>query len=653
MEMRELTGRIDFGILAIREDEFEAILDRFPKQGVVEARRRYRIRQLELGNGEVYTIAVVRCAEQGNTDALNAARDMLEDLDPAFLLVVGIAGGVPAHEFTLGDVIVSSRIVDFSVEALLKDHSHEFALGGGPLAPDAAKLVADIRAMVLDGELEAWNERASIGMDTPPVEIEDGNFYGGEDWTKDLRAKLERHFLGKRLRAPRVVTGAIASSDRLIKEAETLQVWLKIARQIQAVEMESAGVYKAAHGRVPFLAIRGISDVVGFKRHPDWTTYACHSAAAFTRALLLARPIPARARGTTTKCEPAKHDRHFSTDTSPAGGTQAGDLPTAPNNTIARNDSKTDIEIAKLRAMTWIACTTIATIGGVTIAYFGLKAALILSVAIGGVAMISRNRMNAMGTSGRMMSGAQVGVTWIPVGTSLLIMAAVATASRLILSKRDTGPTSEDERKAVVPPQLFADPGSGNNVAPVASVNMDPNGPVASPRGDATGPNRAGGSHRGKPPSVRMGATHVAGTLPNDVILRTVNSNQGFRGCYQRAVGRLQTAAGAFTIAFTIDRDGGVVDVHVKDSTVTDYTIVSCVGQVFSGLTFPQPEGGVYHVEYSVKVVGGGVHVPSMGVHRDRSGDIIMDGGTEKTAQASANGSLDGGSPTDLGADPL
>jgi len=77
-----------------------------------------------------------------------------------------------------------------------------------------------------------------------------------------------------------------------MKEAETLEALLKFARQVQAVEMESAGVYRASHGRqIPFLAIRGISDVVGHKRHPDWTAYACHAAAAFTRALLLARPF--------------------------------------------------------------------------------------------------------------------------------------------------------------------------------------------------------------------------------------------------------------------------------------------------------------------------------------------------------------------------
>src|SRR5262249_5028061 len=162
---------------------------RLPALGIVEARRRYRIRRLPLGADESYTIATLRCVEQGNIEALNTARDLLEDLDPRFLLVVGIAGGVPSYEFTLGDVIVSTRIADFSVEAVLKDHGREYALGGGPLHPNAANLAADIRAMVRDGELVGWNARDAIDMDRPPVEIADANFYGDNDWQKDTRAK--------------------------------------------------------------------------------------------------------------------------------------------------------------------------------------------------------------------------------------------------------------------------------------------------------------------------------------------------------------------------------------------------------------------------------------------------------------------------------
>ena len=36
----------------------------------------------------------------------------------------------------------------------------------------------------------------------------------------------------------------------------------------------------------PILAIRGISDIVGFKREEQWTKYACTTAAAFAYALL-------------------------------------------------------------------------------------------------------------------------------------------------------------------------------------------------------------------------------------------------------------------------------------------------------------------------------------------------------------------------------
>ncbi|MBK9781446.1 MAG: hypothetical protein IPP55_15575 [Anaerolineales bacterium] len=40
----------------------------------------YNLHRLELPGGGSYLVAVVRCIEQGNTEALDAARDMLEEL---------------------------------------------------------------------------------------------------------------------------------------------------------------------------------------------------------------------------------------------------------------------------------------------------------------------------------------------------------------------------------------------------------------------------------------------------------------------------------------------------------------------------------------------------------------------------------------------
>jgi len=284
--------RIDFGILTIRDDENAAVLRRFDKVATEERRRRYRLRTLALPGGGAYTLAVVRCLERGNTDAQAAANALLDELSPRFVLVVGIAGGVPSDELSLGDVVMSSRIADFSVEAVIRDQAREHALGGGPLHPDAAKLAADLGAMIVDGEIDGWSSPDAITRSRPPIDLAYEHFYGDDEWKRTVRKKLGR-FAEQPPRPPLAIAGAIASSDRLIKDDETMSVWIKIARQIVAVEMESAGIYKATHERgVPFLAIRGISDVVGFDRDPDWTAYACQTAAAFTRAFLLARPIP-------------------------------------------------------------------------------------------------------------------------------------------------------------------------------------------------------------------------------------------------------------------------------------------------------------------------------------------------------------------------
>jgi nucleoside phosphorylase len=292
MDIGEVKGQVDFGILTIREDEFRAFLRRFPDKlgdGRAQGRRIYNLRSLALPRGGAYTLAIVRCVEQGNGEALAMARDLLEDLAPRWLLVVGIAGAMPSSEITLGDVVVSTRILDFSVEALLEGGAFEHAVTGGPVHHDAAALAANLPA--LDDELGAWSSPDALGTPRPPVDLAPGNFYGDEAWQKKVRESLDLHF-GTTPRAPRFSAGALASSDRLVKDTHRAKAWLLAARQILAVEMESGGVHRATYGRdVPFLAIRGLSDVVGFRRDPAWTQFACDVAAAFVRAFLLTKPI--------------------------------------------------------------------------------------------------------------------------------------------------------------------------------------------------------------------------------------------------------------------------------------------------------------------------------------------------------------------------
>ncbi len=323
MRLADVQGKVDFGIITIREDEFEAVLTRFPAAGRVSGRRHYNLRRVELPGGGAYLGAVLRCIEQGNGEAQSAAHDLLEDLKPQWLLVIGIAGGVPSDEFSLGDVIVSTRVHDFSVEAVLQERKPEYALAGGPVEKDAAVLVANIPA--LKAELGNWNVATEIAAPRPEVNLREAALYGDQEWSDRVRKSLVRH---AQRAYPLVVSGAIASSDRLIKNTEILAVWTKMTRQVLAAEMESAGVYRATYGRrVPTLSIRGISDIVGLQREPAWTQYACHTAAAFAWALVRTRPfeprrpsIPSSTRSTVEAREGVRSKPRVFIGSSMAGG---------------------------------------------------------------------------------------------------------------------------------------------------------------------------------------------------------------------------------------------------------------------------------------------------------------------------------------------
>jgi len=79
-----------------------------------------------------------------------------------------------------------------------------------------------------------------------------------------------------------------------VKDPKVLFPWITTARGILAIEMESAGVHRATRDRTPMLSIRGLSDIVGLRRHEAWTKYACAAAAAFARGYLRTQPVPLR-----------------------------------------------------------------------------------------------------------------------------------------------------------------------------------------------------------------------------------------------------------------------------------------------------------------------------------------------------------------------
>ena len=283
---------IDIGILTIREDEFRAVLKVFPDEhGIYKGRHReYTLRTTDAGQRARYRLAILRQIEQGNGEAQEAARDLCDDLQPSLFLVVGIAGGLPSDDISLGDVVLSTRVLDFSVEARKFQEETTYSVGGGSIAKSIAAGVANLGARELELS-DWWAELPS----KPAVSLGRGMFYGPKEWQQDVREKLRAHY-GKNVvaRAPTFSAGPIASSDRLVKDPSVLIPWITSARGILAIEMESAGVHRATRDKTPMLSIRGLSDIVGLKRQDTWTKYACASAAAFTRGYLRTRPVSVR-----------------------------------------------------------------------------------------------------------------------------------------------------------------------------------------------------------------------------------------------------------------------------------------------------------------------------------------------------------------------
>jgi nucleoside phosphorylase len=284
---------VDVGIITIKSEELAAVVARLPPEIEALGEAQYNIARFKDASGREYHAAIVRAWEQGDLSAQSIAHALVTDLNPCVLIIVGIAGGRPEKEFTLGDVIVGNRMFDFTVSAA-NNGTVEFATRSAPAHRSAGRIAANLAADA--GKYGDWSSEASIGMPRPPVRITKKNLKGPEEWQQKVRESLRGYFgKGGRDRQPIVFDGAIGSSSTLMKDPLAFALWLDKSREVKAVDMEIAGAYEAARsvrGDIPVIVIRGLSDIVGFKRDERWTEYGCRAAAAFCNALLRSGVLP-------------------------------------------------------------------------------------------------------------------------------------------------------------------------------------------------------------------------------------------------------------------------------------------------------------------------------------------------------------------------
>ncbi len=220
VDLESFKGKIDFGIISIREDEFRAVLDRFAPDRYAMGSQRYAIGAVRSNGGGHYNFASVRSVEQGQGHAQKVATDLIGDLEPQWLLVVGIGGAVPSMDFTLGDVVCATRVHDFSVRAVKEGTPDTYSAGGGPMHPEIHRLLASLPAIDKQ-QLGKWNSPEALGTPKPTLRVPGMNsdrYYGDAKWKAEVRRTLLHHFpRGQPPRPPLVTSRQVATSDALVK----------------------------------------------------------------------------------------------------------------------------------------------------------------------------------------------------------------------------------------------------------------------------------------------------------------------------------------------------------------------------------------------------------------------------------------------------
>ena len=254
---------IDFAFVTALPIERDALLRRLEGREVVqddfETLTYYRGRISVPATGEYYKVVIVMLLGMGNDEAAVSTVRVIERWRPAYVLMVGIAGGVPG-KVALGDVVVSDFVYYYEPAKQTPKGDQR----------RAQQFLSDrlLYGRALAYEAGEW--RSDITIARPGVAQADVPF-------------------------PKAYFGAIGSGEKVIADARALSRLLKECPKLLAVAMEGAGVARAATQQPhppPFIEVRGVCDYANEQKNDDWQPFAAEAAAAFTVGLLRSRPIP-------------------------------------------------------------------------------------------------------------------------------------------------------------------------------------------------------------------------------------------------------------------------------------------------------------------------------------------------------------------------
>ena len=258
---------VDFAFITALEKEAKALVRRFENYHT-EYFGEHDIRTYHCGtipvpqNERAYRVVAVLLPKMGEIAAANAVTDTIARWKPKFLIMIGIAGGIPQDDLDLGDVVVADQIIGYEYGKLTdEEFKHR-----DRAYPASTLLLERIRNFWDD----SWNRHVN------------------EPRPDNAKRATSKHFVGP-----------IASGNKVIASTEFRNQLKSRWSELIALEMEGEGVFAAAFDRpqeqIPAtLIIRGISDMADERKSDEWQEYAANAAAAFTINFLKSGPVEPR-----------------------------------------------------------------------------------------------------------------------------------------------------------------------------------------------------------------------------------------------------------------------------------------------------------------------------------------------------------------------
>lgn len=295
----DLGAQVDVAIICVNNVEETAILRCFPPVDTVHGERAYRIALVDREDGQRMRVAVVVSGE-GPIEAARTMGHIISELNPSFTLLVGIAGGIPQKKGSLvfGDVALSTGGLDVT--------RSELDPGGSYRSKDEKPFFIHRWILDLAGAIDVdprWKGQEMVLVPRPPLKPLVKLTNCKDAWFAAIKRNFDERANDEE---PFLVSGTFSSGYPFVRDDGHAKKWQKVVSQANcppliANEMELIGVHTCSSTRRinhNYLAIKGISDIVGIERDRAWTPYAAATAASFALGFVRALRI-------STKDDPA------------------------------------------------------------------------------------------------------------------------------------------------------------------------------------------------------------------------------------------------------------------------------------------------------------------------------------------------------------